>query len=408
MFPQISGDPTFAKKNTEMKKNPVSLTPAAIYALLLCSACGPTLYIPNSVNTPLLEKKGDFKVAQGVVGYAPYFDWDAQGSYAISDRIAAMANFSLMNPVKDLPKNNHNFLEGGLGAYASFWPNKRSVNIGRAEIFTGLGQGWAKDQDAEGNHFSGSYQRFFIQPGFGIRTRIVDLSLGARISNVHFSNFRQITAGQTLVRESFSFGTYEPVFTVALGYKYVKYYMQFGGVNALGNTQNFEKVNYDLSLGHANFGLIFSPWKEGLKENPPIVLMNNESKTHPKENSEENGATAEPRYEGGEIRQALILPVQSHTFSVCLRDGGAPDGDRVSVSFNGAYLHQNLELNKKPECFELTLIPGATNALYVEAVSDGKTKPNTVQVTLQEGKEDRVFYIRADVGKMEEILFRNR
>lgn len=388
-----------------MKKNSIFLTLAAVYTLIWTSACGPTLYIPNSVNTPLLEKKGDFKVSQGVVGYAPSFDWDVQGSYAISDHMAAMANFSLMNPVTGLPKNNHNFLEGGLGGYASFWPNKRSVNVGRAEIFTGLGQGWAKDQDDENNLFQGSYQRVFIQPGFGIRTRIIDLSLGARFSNVHFSNFRQVLSGQIVATESFNFGTYEPVLTIAIGYKYVKYYMQFGSVNPIGNNPNFEKVNYDLSLGHANFGLIFSPWKEGLKENPPIVLTSRENDTPVTEKKEETIEPTEPRPETGEIRQALILPVQTNTFSVCLRDGGTPDGDLVSVSFNGAYLRQNLELDKKQICFEVTLIPDVTNALYVEAISDGKTKPNTVQITVKEGKEDRVFYIRADVGKIEEILF---
>ena len=130
-----------------MNKNTAIITILATLVILLSGACGTTLYIPNTVNTPLLEKKNDFKVVNGFVSNAPEIDYDLQGSYAVSDHLAVMANFNFMNSSIEERENHHNLVEGGVGAYASFWPNRRGVHVGRLELFGGIGQGWARDQE---------------------------------------------------------------------------------------------------------------------------------------------------------------------------------------------------------------------------------------------------------------------
>ncbi len=390
-----------------MNKNTAIITILAPLVILLSGACGTTLYIPNTVNTPLLEKKNDFKVVNGFVSNAPEIDYDLQGSYAVSDHLAVMANFNFMNSSIEERENHHNLVEGGVGAYASFWPNRRGVHVGRLELFGGIGQGWARDQEDALNLFTGAYQRYFLQPGFGIRTRILDFTLGGRLSKVHFSRFRQTSGGQLFPERNFGFGTYEPVFTVALGFKQVRFYMQFGDIRAIVNADNYHAVNEDGLDAHFNFGFILCPWKEGPLIDRPIEFTEADYRRQEVER-DKDAPYQEPRDQDGEIRQALIVPATASAISVCLSDAGDPDQDIVNVSFQGAYLAQNLELTKTPACFDLSLNPGEDNLLYVEALTDGKSTPNTVQITVREGKKERTFFIRTDVGKVEAVVFRSR
>ncbi|HMQ64085.1 MAG TPA: hypothetical protein PKE06_25600 [Flavilitoribacter sp.] len=390
-----------------MNKDPVIVITLAALVLLLSGACGPTLYIPNTLNTPLLEKKNDFKVVNGFVSNAPDVDYDLQGAYAFSDHLAVMANFNFMNSTNDERENHHNLVEGGIGTYISFWPNRRGVNVGRAELFGGIGQGWARDQEDALNLFTGAYQRYFLQPGFGIRTRILDFTLGGRLSKVHFSRFQQTSGGQQFPRQNFGFGTYEPVLTIALGFKQVRFYWQFGDIRKIANEDHYNMVNGDGLDAHFNFGFILCPWKEGPLIDRPIEFTE-EAYRQQEGEKEKDAPFQESRDQNGEIRQALIVPTAASAISVCLSDAGDPDQDIVNVSFQGAYLAQNLELTKTPACFDLSLNPGEDNLLYVEALTDGKSTPNTVRITVREGKKERTFFIRTDVGKVEEMVFRSR
>ena len=271
--------------------------------------------------------------------------------------------------------------------------------IGRAEIFGGTGIGWAEDNNpdqafnVEGNNrYLGVYQRYFLQPGVGVRSRIIDISFATRLSRVHFSSFQHFENGSQTENSSFEFPTVEPVLTIALGYKHVKYYMQFGSIEAPGNPENFQKVtDYFRSGSHFNIGLVGCPWREKQIEKPGIAL---------------EPATETTETTQGHEALPTVINIQQQQVTICLREGGSPDGDVVSASFNGAFIAQQIELTKRPQCYEVTARPGKENLLQINAVSDGKFKPNTVQVTVKDGKHEQTFYLRTEAGRTEEIRFK--
>ncbi len=374
----------------------------------MLASCGPTLYVPNTVNAPLLAEKKDFKAAIGTVGMAPEPTVDLQGAYAFHDHFAAMGNLSFMSGENGRGKqtsasfrNSHNLVEGGVGTYASFWKNRRGVPIGRAEIFGGTGLGWAEDNNPDGRRnddinerYAGVYQRFFLQPAVGIRSKIIDISFATRFSRIHFSSYNHFQDGRLVENAKFGFPTVEPVVTVSLGFKYIKYYMQVGSIEAPGNPENFQKVTDHISAGpHFNLGLVGCPWHEKPLEKPAIAL----EPAQPSEKGENQ--------QGHEILPAII-PINHPRVTICLREGGSPDGDVVSASFNGAFVAQQVELAKRPQCFEVDARLGEENLLQIHAISDGNFKPNTVQVTVKDGKTVRSFYLRTEAGKTEEIRFR--
>ncbi|MCF8245845.1 MAG: hypothetical protein K9J37_06695 [Saprospiraceae bacterium] len=384
-------------------KNLLTITTLAI----ILAGCGPTLYVPNTINTPLLAEKKDFRASIGMMGYAPEANVDLQGAYAFHDHIAVMGNFSAMKGSSSYDNtggiNAHHLLEGGIGGYMTFGKTKNGMELGRAEIFAGSGVGWAEDtsEDENGNgnyHYTGNYRRNFIQPAIGLRTSIIDLSFAYRISGIRFTSFKQFSSGTLVEDSSFGFVTVEPTITAAAGYKYLKFYLQIGGVNvgdeSSKSTQNFRKVNSELfGTLKFNVGIVGSPWIEEKPEKSAIPSVTLEPALEPVQpDSLKNNQQDE------ELPPAVVH-IQQAKLSICLRDGGSPDGDVVNVSFNGAFLAEQIELTKKLQCFEVTAIPDGENLLQISAVSDGKFKSNTLQIVVVEGKLERTLYLRTDLGK---------
>jgi len=387
-----------------MKKIPI-LQPILLgCSLFVLGSCGPVLYVPNTLNTPLLAKKGDFKGSIGVVGMAPEANVELQGSYAPTNKLAVKGNFFIMNG-----RASHRLIEGGAGTYTSFWKNKRGTDIGRAEVFGGAGFGSGSDDDSGGftlfksssDRYTGNYQRIFLQPATGIRSRIVDISVATRIAYVHFSDFMHFSNDRLLAGRSFGFSTIEPVLTLSLGYKSVKFYMQMGSVSSLGNANDYRSVtNFIGEGGHFNVGLAGCPWHEKPLEKPPVAL-GEKPLTRPA------GEAAKPeKMEQGEA-PPTIVPISGPSVTICLRDAGSPDGDVVSISFNGAFIFENLELGKKWDCAELEAVAGADNLLHLHTISEGKFKHSTVQVAVKEGGSERTFYLRMEEGQVEEVRFRS-
>lgn len=367
---------------------------------LLLASCGVTLYVPNTVNTPLLHEKEDFKINAGFVGYAPETTFDVQGAYAVSDHAVVLANTSFMsgNTGNDNFSNNntHTFLEGGGGLYTSFWPNKNGWNIGRAEALGGYGFGWAEDFD-NGQRFTGRYQRLFVQPAFGIRHRVVDATLGMRFGFVSFSDYRRYEGNTLMETDQLGFSTVEPVLTIALGYKYVKYYMQFGGLNLLSGQEDYRRVTQDdlFEEGIFNVGLTFSPWKEESSP-PPVAFEPPRAKDRPTQPESREDAP-QP------LPASAIIAVDAADLSICVQEGGTPDGDVVAVSFNGVYIFRELELSKKADCFDVSMMPGQEAVLRIQALTDGQFKPNTVRVSVEQGGKTQTFYLQPALGEVAEV-----
>ncbi len=391
-----------------MKNSAFSFAVAAILAALLASSCGPTLYIPNMINAPLLSEKGDFKAVIGGAGMAPDASLDLQGAYALSDNLAVLANGSMMGHRKrvEWAGFRQELLEAGLGAYTAFWPDEKHFNRGRAEVFAGAGAAWSEDGSiysgrGQYDYYRGNYQRFFLQPSLGIKTRIFDAAISTRLAWVNFSDFRHASGGETLEQGRFGFLTNETVLSLGLGYKYVKVFLQVGSVNPLINRLYYHRVTSGYFDSHFNGGLAFTPWKEKPAAAPPLAL----APPAPPEEKTLTDSPAQDTSAHAAASLAMTVGVRPGRATVCIRDNGFPDGDVISASFRGAYLLRDVELQKTPRCLELELWPGENNALFIHSISSGRVKPNTVLVSIADGKEERRFILQLEEGKTERIDF---
>lgn len=190
----------------------LSLAGLAIAAIIILNSCA-SAYVPNTINSPMLSNKGEMQVSvnTGVSGFDPQF------AYAITDHLGIMANASFDNRVSDTTDNFHvhSFIELAPGYYTSF------ANVLRFEAYGGAGFGrtqglydaqiWVSNADAR-------FLRLFVQPGIGLSTDFLDLSLVSRFCYVGLSQNGNFNGGLFI----------EPALDLKLGYKYVKLISEVG------------------------------------------------------------------------------------------------------------------------------------------------------------------------------------
>lgn len=184
-------------------------------------SCVPPVYIPNSINTPLLKEKGGINV-----GYNRSFaGHDIQTSYAISNNIGLMINGTYFSNVYKNHHRKHKFAEFGIGYLSN--PNKYFVG----EIYIGAGLGSNSINEgifklfgpAEEVDVNASYIRFFLQPIFGAGTEIFDGGFSMRMCYIDFYKINH--SNIVFPREKILF---EPVFFIRFGPPVFKFQTQFG------------------------------------------------------------------------------------------------------------------------------------------------------------------------------------
>lgn len=217
---------------------------------LFFSSCSPD-YRPNVVNTPLMRNKGD--VRAGI--YTGTNGTDLQGAYAITPHLAAMFNATWFNGKSGSSSingnttnyfNRHVFAEIAPGYYTPLG------SMGSFEVYSGLGRGISDNwNDNDPAKVRSNYNRFFIQPGIGITTDVVDVSLATRATIVGV----KAVADPSATRDVSSL--IEPAVTVRAGYKYIKLSVQ------TGLTLPITPVEFDVNPFMINFGVHFSyPYKK--------------------------------------------------------------------------------------------------------------------------------------------------
>ncbi len=213
--------------------------------LAILSACNPHIYIPNTVNEPLLKEKHEFK---GSVSPSNF-----QAAFAVTDNIAVMANGQYVyNFDLDTDDNDGNELffddnarggviEGAVGYFKPLDPKKRMV----FDVYAGYGNGsfktLTKDYESSTTPVINDYllrthfNKFFIQPGIGLSHPVIEAAFTSRISLLKFYS---LYAGTKAFENDpdrrinyMAIGNkvlplYEPAFTFRVGYKYVKFQMQ--------------------------------------------------------------------------------------------------------------------------------------------------------------------------------------
>lgn len=214
-----------------------------LFSLIVLSGCSRYYYRPNAVNTPLFTGGGQVHVA-GSIGFSGQSDnnsehWSStfanvQGAVSPVNHLAFMLNYSSYRYTTDRPDTasgnvnaSAHLLEGAIGGYYAKGRKFKLV----ADCFVGYGAGpiWS---DVNMN-----VDRFFVQPGIGVRSPAFDAAFNLRISTVnysHFSSGRSVSYlqdhdlidnnGTRIDGRTYTFA--EPSFTVRGGYKFLKIQMQ--------------------------------------------------------------------------------------------------------------------------------------------------------------------------------------
>jgi hypothetical protein len=159
--------------------------------MLLATACAP-VYVPNSRNAPLFTEAGEF---QGSMQFGNGLE--LQGAVSVTNHLGLMVNYSYADrtgSIYDLDADAlddyhyHQFLEGGIG----YFENQGNWCY---EVFVGYGKGEGSSYDAYvwwGNQSelaTGKYDRYFIQPAFGLNKKVMHLAIVPRVSIVDFKAF---------------------------------------------------------------------------------------------------------------------------------------------------------------------------------------------------------------------------
>lgn len=216
-------------------------------ALLFCSSCNKHIYVPNTVNAPLLKEKYEFKGSVSPTNF--------QAAFAVANNVAIMANgqyvyrFDLDNDDEtdeDLSlvdkDTRGGVIEGAVGFFKPLDPKQRMV----FDVYGGYGNGSFKTLDAAYNG-SGStrivndyllrthFNKFFVQPSFGFVHPVFEAAFSTRFSVLKFYGSYlgpKAFEDNTSRRENFlkvddkALPFFEPAFTFRVGYKYVKFQMQ--------------------------------------------------------------------------------------------------------------------------------------------------------------------------------------
>ena len=157
-----------------------------IIAVLALSSCAP-VYVPNVRNSPMFTKGGEFQasvqIGNGIEG---------QSAFAVTDHFGIMVNYSYIDATD--PENEddylrHKLFEGGLG----YFLNREDSFF---EVFAGYGKGTGTTYESynffgspEAAAATGRYNRYFIQPAFGVNKNDFQFSFAPRITMVDFYEF---------------------------------------------------------------------------------------------------------------------------------------------------------------------------------------------------------------------------
>lgn len=248
--------------------------PAICYGVMIIiasSSCSRYYYKPNAVNAPLFTDGGQAHlVVAGSVGSNSDIDYDndgtryvfdLQGSYSPVKHLGLITNYSTYRYTPDNPDFSRGIVDGkahllefGIGGYYAKGNRFKMV----ADCYAGYGFGKINsDVDLR-------IQRFFLQPGIGVRSSAFEAAFNLRMVSVKYNNLDAKgrsddyllqqslikTGGRRIDNTSYFFA--EPSFTVRTGYKFIKAQFQ------MVLSQEMTSVPWEYSPYRLTVGLYFS------------------------------------------------------------------------------------------------------------------------------------------------------
>lgn len=253
------------------------------FTAILCSCSDKMhIYVPNAVNAPVLQEKNELKANLTFTNY--------QLAYAITDHIGIMANgqyvYRLDNSNK--PDNDplfpyDNDVRGGLFEVGAGYFNRFGRSRTKAKVFEVYGgYGRGNFRTVAANYYdtedpvrstkrdykiTAGFDKFFIQPGFGIAHKVVDFSVASRFSLLHFN---KASIGPLAFQDDDYYQqnflefrdkwimNWEPAATIKVGFKYVRFMGQIGFVLPFDRAPNVTGSN-DAEYDNWEHGEYFQP-----------------------------------------------------------------------------------------------------------------------------------------------------
>ena len=153
--------------------------------LLAFVGCSPKYYVPNTLNVPMIQAKGQTNLTVAANDNQVEF----QGARGLSDSLALQVNLGFVNPKDEENGNNGSgrLLEAGLGYYRNLTPSLLF------DVYGLVGAG-SVDNDfptSLGNpgttgKISAEMSRFGVQPSLTLHGRRLSLSGSVRLSSLRY------------------------------------------------------------------------------------------------------------------------------------------------------------------------------------------------------------------------------
>jgi len=203
---------------------------------LYMAGCAP-IYIPNPVSVPLHTQKGEVNVS----GSAGLSGFSLQSSFALANHFGIASNVCYYSGKSGDHDINHQFYEGSIGYF-----NQLGNSSTRFECFAGVGWGKTTGYDTITDITNqGTYLRYYIQPSIGLIGNTLEGALSLRLAYVDFSEIN--------INNNWF---WEPVLTVKIGHKALKFFGQVGisfNMSQELNVDDYEPFIFNMGISY-NFG----------------------------------------------------------------------------------------------------------------------------------------------------------
>lgn len=222
-------------------KTSISLPPAWLGFVALLSvltSCSPTIYNANSLNVPLLSRKGNTKLSLGTAFRGgddfTLYNTNLQAAYAVSDHLGVMANgmyhdfkrtyTPFFSGTSRTDRHKEGFVEAGMGYYSSIGDSSRW----RWDCYGGFGVGRTRETDPDNTNtliLTSPYQRIFVQPSIGFVSKYFEVAFSARASYLFVGEINW--AGDDTDGKIVKGALFEPCVTLRAGGRSVKPFFQY-------------------------------------------------------------------------------------------------------------------------------------------------------------------------------------
>jgi hypothetical protein len=191
-----------------------------------------SIYIPDSVNTPLFKEAGELQIS----GYTGTRTIQARLAYTPINHFGMIANSSYnISTILQEVYNNRSFnYEFGLGYYTKF------ADYMVFETYGGIGAGSLKYSEHEQSKlFKNKQRKYFITPTIGYVSTFFDAGFSTRFTNISLYNETEDLNGIFI----------EPSLTFKLGFENLKFIFDFGRSIDISKSNELPYFPYFMNIG---------------------------------------------------------------------------------------------------------------------------------------------------------------